>query len=129
LAAKAVLADRLAAHFRNLETTNKMSWLSVIGKIFTGVQTATNAIAPVAPIIEAIPTVGGIFGVIFNTVVQVESLVPQPGKGADVKKPVATTLINAQVPGLDQAQLSAAIDSLVAALNSMQKAAPAEKAA
>lgn len=98
-----------------------MSFLSVIGSIGHVLGVGTNAIAPFAPIISAIPGFGPIFNTALQSIVAVESIITTANSGA-VKKTAAMQLINAVHPGLDQAKLGEVIDGIVAGFNLIEQA-------
>ena len=98
-----------------------MSFGAVLGKIGHVIVGATQVAQIAAPLIEMVPGVGGLFGIVLNVVVAVEQAIPNSGMGP-AKKAAATTLITAAVPTINQDALSKAIDDLVTALNSTQKA-------
>lgn len=106
-----------------------MSFLSAVGHFFTGaakdVQKVTDVIAPYAPLVSALPVIGGPFGMIFNAVVHVEQLVGEVArKGAD-KKAAVTQLVMLAYPNIDKQALSNAIDGLVKILNDLTQKVPA----
>lgn len=100
-----------------------MSFLSVMGRIGHVVVGATHVAQVAAPALEMVPGVGGLFGIVLNIVVAVEQAMPATGMGP-AKKAAATSLITAVAPTIDQVALSIALDNLVTALNSVQKAQP-----
>lgn len=95
-----------------------MSFLSVlktIGHVFAGVATT---IAPLDPLIGAIPVVGPLAVTILGAISAAENLVTAAVAGP-VKKSIVTAIVNANHPGVDQASLSATIDKIVAAMNAL----------
>ncbi len=90
-----------------------MSFWSTLSKVFTVVSKA----APVVSLIN--PAAGAILGSIISAIVAIE---PQGLSGAD-KKTAVTSVANAVAAAngfaINQAQLSALIDGLVAALNKL----------
>lgn len=105
-----------------------MSFLSAVGHFFQtagrDVVKVTNAVEPYVPLISSLPVIGGPFGMIFNTMVHVESLVGDiVGKGAD-KKAAVTQLVTLAYPTIDKAALSQAIDGMVKILNDLAKTVP-----
>src|SRR5580658_5056986 len=103
-----------------------MSFISVIEQIGTDVLKGLGIFAGIAiaaaPIVTTFnPAAGTILGLVANTILQVEQLIPGQGKGA-IKKPITTTIVQANLPAgstLTPAQLSAMIDALVAAFNAL----------
>lgn len=95
-----------------------MSFLSIFHTVNTGVKIGVSALAPVAPYIEAIPVGGSIFALVFHTILALETLLPAEGLG-DTKKPIATAIVAAAIPGIDKEKLAISIDAIVAALNAM----------
>lgn len=100
-----------------------MSFISVVKKIFSIAEAGAAVVAPFAPAIEAVPGFGSVFGIVYEGILVAEQLVATPKSGAS-KKVVATSVVNALVPGLDQAGLANAIDIIVAALNQLHAATP-----
>jgi len=107
-----------------------MSFLSAVGGFFKqvgqGLDKGTDIIAPFAPIIGAIPGVGGPFGLIFGLITQVEQLVSTDSSGAE-KKAAVISFVRLKYPRLDQALISTEIDNLVGILNRLAKAVEATK--
>lgn len=100
-----------------------MSFLSVVKKIFSIAEAGAAVVAPFAPAIEAVPGFGSVFGIVFEGILVAEQLVSTSKSGA-AKKAVATSVVNAMVPGIDPTGLSNAIDIIVAALNQLHAATP-----
>jgi hypothetical protein len=98
-----------------------MSFLSILKSIGHAAQTVVADVAPFAPVIGAIPTVGPVFQTVFEAIVAVEQLIGSPGAGA-AKKAVVTQIVNANHPNVDAANLSASIDNVVQALNLLEQA-------
>ncbi len=101
-----------------------MSFLSVLKKIGHVVAVGAADVAPFAPLIQTIPGVGTIFGTVYQGIMIAEQLLSASNSGAQ-KKQLATAVVNAVHPGLDQAALGSAIDGLVAALNHLNVTAAA----
>lgn len=102
-----------------------MSFLSAVGHFLTtagaDVVKVTNAVQPYAGLIEQIPNFGGAFGLIFNSVVQVEKLAGEvSGKGAD-KFAAVRLLVMLAYPKIDPVVLERSINGLVAILNDIQR--------
>lgn len=102
-----------------------MSFLSVlktIGKdIGIGVQAVTSAAPVVVPVLSAInPAAGAIFLTAMQAIASAEALIPV-SKSGTAKKAVAATIITANHPNIDPSQASALIDTIVGALNTLQK--------
>jgi hypothetical protein len=98
-----------------------MSFLSVLKSIGHVFQVGTAIVAPIEPIIAAIPGVGQVFNTVFSAIVGIEQLIGTPGTGAQ-KKQIVTQVVNTVHSGIDPAVLSNAIDALVSALNAIQAA-------
>jgi len=102
-----------------------MSFLSALGgilhKIGHGVEVATDAITPWAPLIGSLPVIGGPFGLIFGLITQAEHLVSTDSSGAD-KKAAVIAFVKLKYPKLDPALVSTEIDNLVGILNRLAKA-------
>ena len=100
-----------------------MSFLHTLESIGGFIRKGTGIVAPFAPIVEAIPTIGPIFGTVFAAIVAVESIVPNgatlPGSA---KKAAVTTLVQAAHPSVDSQGLSTGIDAIVSALNALHQA-------
>ena len=99
------------------------SFLSFFSHLNTDVKKVLTVASPFVQYAGLVPGVGTAITTIFNTVVTLEGLIPTSGNGA-VKKATAVAAVNAQMPGLDQAHLSAGIDQLVLALNSLAALEP-----
>jgi hypothetical protein len=98
-----------------------MSFLTILKGIGHVLQVGVTDVAPFAPLIGAVPVVGPIFTTVFQSIFAVEQIITPANSGA-AKKAAAIQLINAVHPGLDPAALGAAIDAVVAALNSVEAA-------
>jgi hypothetical protein len=102
-----------------------MSFLSVlhdIGSIFGKI---TPIVTSLEPVIGAIPVYGTAFNTIFNSIVTIEGLFAGVLQAGTTKKAVVTTIVNATITtaqAVPAAVLSAAIDEIVAALNTLQVA-------
>jgi hypothetical protein len=98
-----------------------LSFLSLLGgighifKVFVGDAGAIAGVASSIPGVSSIPVVGTILGAIGF----VDELISTANSGAQ-KKAVVTTIVNTVHPGMDQANLSASIDGIVAALNLLE---------
>ena len=108
-----------------------MSFLSILKTVAVDVEKGIFAVANVGqaatPIITALdPPAGVLLGLIFNSIVAIEQLVPEKGAGAK-KKPLVVGILGAN--GIqDPAAFGAAIDGLVAALNAVAAASAPAKA-
>lgn len=106
-----------------------MSFLSALGHAFQnighGAVKVTQTVAPYAPLISALPGIGGPFGMIFNTIVHVESLVGEVAKKGSDKKLAVMQLVMLAYPGIDTIALGGIIDGIVKVLNDAQKSLPA----
>ncbi len=98
-----------------------MSFLSAVGHFFAGAGKVAAAADPYLQVASRLP-IGGPFGTIVNSVIQVEQLVGElGGKGSD-KKAAVTQLVTLAYPNIDKAALSQAIDGIVKILNDLTKA-------
>lgn len=106
-----------------------MSFLSALGHAFQnighGAVKVTQAIEPYAPLISALPGVGGPFAMVFNTIVHAETLVGEVAKKGADKKAAVTQMVLLAYPTIDKAALGSAIDGIVKILNDLTKAVPA----
>lgn len=96
-----------------------MSFLSVlksIGHVVTGVAATATAFSPA---IGAVPVAGPIAVTILGAITAAEGLITTASQGA-AKKAVVTAVVNAQHTDVNQTQLSATIDAIVAAMNALQ---------
>ena len=98
-----------------------MSFLSVLKTIghdvAKGLTVASSVGALAAPVISMTP-IGPIYNTVLNAITIAEQAIPQSGAGG-VKKDAVIAMVNALHPGLNQAQLSAAVDAVVASLNAI----------
>lgn len=101
-----------------------MSFLGVLRKIGHVFAVGVQDIAPFAPLIETIPGVGTVFGTVLTAITVAEQMI-NPANSGPQKKQLATAVVNAVHPGINQAALSSAIDGLVALLNQLTKAVAA----
>lgn len=106
-----------------------MSFLSAVGHFFQGagrdIEKVTNVIQPYAPLISALPVIGGPFGMIFHYVLSVEQIVGDAAKKGSDKKAAVTQMVLLAYPSIDKAALGLAIDGIVKILNDLTKAVPA----
>ena len=101
-----------------------MSFLSVLKKIETEIEKGLGLASPFLPLIASVVPGGALITTIFNGVIMAETLITQPGAGAQ-KKALVTSLINQLHPGINPAVLSPAIDGVVALLNDLSAATAA----
>lgn len=106
-----------------------MSFLSALGHGFQrlgqGAVRVTQAVEPLAPLLSALPGIGGPFGMIFSTIVHVEMLVGEVAKKGADKKAAVIMLVSLAYPGIDQVALGGIIDGIVKLLNDAKKSLPA----
>ncbi len=98
-----------------------MSFLSVLKTIGHVIGGLPAAVAPLNPLIAAIPVAGPLAVTILGAVAAAENLV-QAANSGPVKKSIVTAIVNANHPGTDQATLSTTIDKIVAAMNALSVA-------
>lgn len=95
-----------------------MSFLTILQKIEHGLNIGLTIAQPYVGLASALVPGGAIIGTVFNTVVQVDSLLI-PGTQ---KKQIVTQIVNQVHPGINPAVLSVAIDGAVAQLNNLDTA-------
>lgn len=96
-----------------------MSFVSILKTIGRDAQKVAGiglSIASTAAPFVAMTPVGPIFNTILNLAWTVEEAIPQPGQGG-IKKDAVMAAVNALHPGLNQQQLSSAVDAAVALYN------------
>jgi hypothetical protein len=98
-----------------------MSFLSVLKSIGHALQTGVTDVTPVLQVASTIPALGTIPTIVLGAITTVEGLVTTAGNGA-AKKSAVTTIVNAVSPGINQVDLSAAIDAIVSGLNAVEAA-------
>jgi hypothetical protein len=98
-----------------------MSFVGVLKTIWHGIEAGATDVAPYTGVISAIPVFGGPAAIAIKAIVAVEGILPSPGNGP-AKKAAVTALVTSAVPTVNSAQLSAAIDEIVAALNALTAA-------
>lgn len=108
-----------------------MSFLSVLKSIGGVFGKVNSVVAPLEPVIAAVPVYGPAFDTIFNAVVSVEGLFAGAVSAGAAKKSVVTTVVNAALPAAQAVPaptLSTTIDEIVTALNALQTAQAATAA-
>lgn len=102
-----------------------MSFWAALGgglkKVAAGIHVATDAIQPWAPLISAIPGIGGPFGAIFNLVVTVEDLSEPATSGAE-RKAAVLAILKLKYPKLDIEKVGPLVDQQVTILNALAAA-------
>ena len=97
-----------------------MRWTKIFVDIGHFIVKATPVLQTAAPLVDMIPGVGSIFGLVMSSLMAAEAAFPQSGSGPQ-KKIVASSLINSMAPGVLQPDsLSLAIDNAVASLNALE---------
>ena len=94
-----------------------MSFLPILKDIGHVFETGIGEASKLSGVISLIPG-GSLINTVVSSITAVEQLIPATGAGA-AKKAAVTTIVNAAQPGIDQSKLSAVIDQIVAALNSL----------
>ena len=100
-----------------------MSFLSILKDIGKGFEVGVGEASKLSGVISLIPG-GSLVNTVISSITAVEQLIPGTAQGT-AKKAAVTTIVNAAQPGVDQSKLSAVIDQIVAALNSLASAVPA----
>jgi hypothetical protein len=104
-----------------------MSFLSILKTIGThtlsGVETGTEFVAKLDPVIQAIPVYGPTAVMVLNAIVAAEKLIPADGNGAAKKSIVMTAIgANTGAPASTLATIEGVVDELVKLLNSLSAA-------
>src|SRR5271154_6327990 len=100
-----------------------MSFLSVLKKIGHGIEVGLQVASPFIGIASSFVPGGSLAFTVLNSISGVEQVLIGPGNGAQ-KQAAAIALINQAHPGLNQAQLTSAVNAFGLAMNTLATAVP-----